>query len=182
MAFFTTFTERADMTVRIIIAYAFMAVLFILNIIAISFPLTGAIKVPLFLMGIYYWAIYRPTLLPIWVVFLVGCVMDLLSGLPIGMNALVFVAAQWVISGQRRFLTGQSFMMIWIGFGLLSFVSAFIQWGIFGLTQLHWFSIDVFLASNLFGIALFPAVCIILHFTHKLLPTPHSVISVRAQS
>lgn len=123
--------------------------LFTLNVVAISFPLTGAVKAPLFLMGIYYWAIYRPTLMPVWAVFIAGLAMDLLSSLPIGMNALVFVAAGWSISGQRLFLTGQSFVMIWVGFGALSFLAAFVQWAIFGLTQLHWVSIKSFVPPAL---------------------------------
>ena len=167
---------------RMSIAYAFLALLFILNVVAVSFPLTGAVKAPLFLMAIYYWAVYRPRLLPPLVVFLAGCTMDLLSGLPVGMNALVFVAVQWVISGQRRFLMGQSFMMIWIGFAVVSIASVIVQWGLFGVLNLRWLPPDAFLVSGLFGIALFPLICIILHLIHKVLPVSQAGMRMRTHA
>ena len=129
-------------------------------------------------MCIYYWTIYRPTLLPPWAVFLIGCVMDVLSGLPIGMNAIVFVLAQRIVFKQRRFLMGQSFIMIWVGFAMVVFASVIVQWIIFALIHWRWFVPDTFLISSLFGIALFPLICITLHLTHKILPTPNSIILI----
>jgi rod shape-determining protein MreD len=172
MALFSSMTEQITTGLRITVPCALMGVLFVLNVVAVTFPLAGSVKAPLFLMGIYYWAMYRPTLMPAWVIFLAGCLMDLLSGLPIGLNALVFLVFQWVVTDQRRFLMGQNFIMIWFAFCLLSFAGALAQWAVFGLSQFQWPSTDILLVSTALGFALFPAVYIFLHLTHKILPSP----------
>ena len=106
--------------------------------------------------------------------------MDLLSGLPVGLNALIFAAAHWIVSGQRLFLTGQSFVMIWTGFVVLSFSSGFLQWLVFGLIEMRWASLSSFIAGTIFGGALFPLVCVMLHLTHKLLPAPRGGLQMRS--
>ena len=182
MASFSTLTERINITVRLMIPYAFMAVLFLLNVVAVPYPLSGFVKAPLFLAGIYYWAIYRPTLIPPWLAFIAGCLMDILSGLPIGMNALVFVATHWTVADQRRFLMGQSFVMIWIGFSLLVMIVGVVQWILFGLVNLHWLPPGSMLMSSVLGVVIFPLISIILHLTHKILPAPHPSMRFNSQS
>ena len=117
MGYFSTWTERADAGVRLIAPYSVMAVLFVFNTVSLSFPKAASITAPLLLMAIYYWSIYRPALIPAWLVFTAGIMIDLLSGIStVGINALIFVLVHWVVTDQRRFLLGQSFLMIWIGF------------------------------------------------------------------
>lgn len=183
MASFSTFAERIDAGARLLVPYGFMALLFILNVVAISYPLSGAVKAPLFLMGIYYWALYRPTLFPIGVVFAAGLLLDLFSGLPLGLNALVFVLVQWSVRDQRRFLMGQPFMMVWIGFVLLSAATGLLQWVLFGIAAgLSWPPLYPLCISVAFGAAMFPFVCIVLHLTHKLLPAPHPAARFSSQT
>lgn len=100
--------------------------------------------------------------------------MDLLGATPLGLNALVFVLAQWLVVGQRRYFMGQPFIMIWFGFAVIYTMSLLLQWGVVGALELHWFSMSSLWVSALYGIALFPVVCIMLHFTHKILPAPRS--------
>ncbi len=113
MSSFSTLTERADIGLRISVSYIMIFLLFILSIVSVSHPFAGLIKAPFFLMTIYYWGIYRPTLIPAWLVFIAGCIMDFLSGFPIGLNAFIFLVVQWSVIDQRRFLMGQSFLVVW---------------------------------------------------------------------
>ena len=170
MKSFSTLTERADVILRMLAAYSMILFLFMLNIVSVSYPLTGLIKAPFFLMTIYYWAIYRPTLMPAWFVFIAGCVMDFLSGFPVGLSAFVFLLIQWTVTDQRRFLMGQSFMVVWFGFVVVSLGTIAAQWAVFSLIQTQFLPVQSLLVSSVFGIALFPVICIMLHFTHKLLP------------
>ena len=182
MASFSTFAERLDTGTRLLVAHSVIAMLFILNIVAISYPLSGPVKAPLFLMAIYYWAIYRPTLMPSFLVFFAGILLDLLSGLPIGLNALAFVMTQWIVRDQRRFLMGQNFLMIWIGFILLSIIAGLVQWALFGLVNLHWPPLYPLWISTAFGGSIFPFVCVVLHLTHKILPAPHPAARFSSQT
>ncbi len=150
--------------------YGLMVALFIFNTISLSYPLTGGIKAPLFLMTIYYWSIFRPTIVPAWLVFAAGGVLDILSGLPLGINAFVFVAVQWIVSDQRRFLMGQPFIMVWSGFCLVVVLTGLVQWFLFGLVHLHWTPLHPVWISMVLGMFIFPLVNVMLHLTHKLLP------------
>lgn len=180
MAFFSTWSERADASWRMLSAYAMMAALLLLNIASITLPLTGVIKAPLFLMAVYYWAVYRPTLMPVWLVFLCGCVMDFIGGFPLGLNALTFVIMRWVGVSQRRFLMSQNFFMIWVGFALFSTVANFGQWVLYSLVTFSWVPLKAVFFTTLLGIALFPLICIVLHTTHKLLPAPARAFSLKS--
>ncbi len=155
---------------RLGIAYAFVGFIFILNTVALSFPVTGDIKPPLLLMVIYYWAIYRPTLLTPWLVFLMGVMMDFIGNWPVGLTALIYVTVHWLIADQRRFLMSQSFVMIWAGYAFVSILAALVQWFVYGLIQWTWVPFSPIWYSIFLGCALFPILSILLHLTHKLLP------------
>ena len=179
MAFFSMFTDRAELGVRMLVPYAAIFALLILNIVATSYPMTGNIKSPLFLMVIYYWSIYRPTLLPVLVVFLAGCAIDLMGGLPLGLHAFVFIIAQWIVTDQRRFLMAQPFVVIWIGFGLISLVGTLLQWVVLGTLTGGFGPLKPILFSVALGIALFPLVHFLLHWTHKVLPASYHGYSIK---
>ncbi len=172
MSLYANFAERFESGARKALPYSLMAVLLFLN--SVSVPLVAAadIKAPLFLMGLYYWSIYRPTLIRPWMAFIAGMASDLLGGLPLGLNASVYLLAQWVVTDQRRFLMGQSFVMIWFGFFILSLFTSFLQWLVFGFVNFLWPFPKSLGFSILFGMALFPLVSMALQWTHRILPAP----------
>ena len=182
MASFISLSERIDAAFRLSVPYILMAALFTLDVVALPFSMKGVLKAPLLLMAVYYWAIYRPTLVPVWFVFVMGFLMDLLSGTALGLNALIFVLTQWAVLRQRRFLMGQPFIMIWVGFAAISALALFIQWFVMGLMQFQWLTVLYQWPSVLFGVALFPLVCIVLHMIHKILPAPHPAMRFGTQS
>lgn len=183
MAFFSSWTERAETGLRLCSACFLMLVLLIFNVIAISYPFSGVIRAPFFLMAIYYWSIYRPTLVPSWFVFIAGSLIDLLSGLPLGLNALIFVLTQWIVADQRRFLMGQSFLMIWVGFAVVSAIAGGVQWTVFGLINgASWPSLLPAAFSVFSGIVIFPVISLLLHLSHKILPAPRPLFTLKAQS
>jgi rod shape-determining protein MreD len=79
----SSLSERADTLWRLLVVYGFIAVLFVLNTVSFSLPVSGDIDIPFLIMAIYYWSIYRPTLLPPWLVFTMGILFDFLGGLPV---------------------------------------------------------------------------------------------------
>lgn len=171
MSLIGSLTDRFESSARKILPYSLLALLLLLNCVSVPFVMAGEIKAPLFLMAVYYWSIYRPLLLPPWMAFAAGIVADLLGGLPVGMSAVIFVLVQWIVSDQRRFLMGQSFVMIWCGFLFISLGAGFLQWSVYGLTQGLWTPLRPVLFSVLLGLAVFPLVCVTLHWTYKILPS-----------
>jgi len=166
----SVFSEQLDMFIRLCVVYVLMLVLFALNTISLSFPLTGSVEMPLVIMAIYYWSVYRPTIVPLWFVFAAGILLDLLSGLPVGLNAFIFITIRLLILDQRLFLTGQHFLTVWLGFIGVCAAAMSVQWILFGLIHWHWTPFQPMLVMIVLGIFLFPVVSVLLHLTHRLLP------------
>ena len=167
----SSLSERADTLWRLLVVYGFIAVLFVLNTVSFSLPASGDIDIPFLIMAIYYWSIYRPTLLPPWLVFTMGIFFDFLGGLPVvGLTALIFICVRWIVVDQRLFLMGQSYVMVWVGFIAVNFISCSAQWFLYGLMQFQWTPFEPVLLVCLAGLFVFPAVSFFLHLTHRLLP------------
>ncbi len=90
---------------------------------------SGVVIAPSFaLMAVYYWGLYRPDLMPPFTVFLVGLFQDLMSGGPLGLWSLVYLAVYGVVVSQRLFFIGKAFLAIWFGFGVMALVAGTISW------------------------------------------------------
>ena len=165
-----SFSDHFPVFFRMVFVYLLMFVLFLFNTISIATPISTTIDLPFIIMVIYYWAIYRPTLISPSLVFTVGICFDLLSGWPVGLNAFIFLLLRHVIVSQRLFLTGQPFTVVWIGFMMASLASLSMQWLLFGLTRLQWGSIESVILASFAAILLFPLIAVILHLSHKALP------------
>lgn len=98
------------------LVYLVLLVLMFLSMINIPALQSGEIRQGFLLIGLYFWTLYRPQLLPYSLVFLIGLSMDLLTGGLLGLHAFCFMVLAMVVRSQRRFLLGQSWHMVWAGF------------------------------------------------------------------
>ena len=157
-------------TLRLLAPQVFLLFVIVFSILALPFAYAGAVRPAFLLMVVYYWSIYRPTLMPPVLCFAAGLAVDMLSGAPPGLNAMELVAVQWLIAGQRRFLMGQNYLMLWAVFALVDGLAMAVQWGLYGLPHLHWAS--PLLPAAAVGVSLlcFPLMTMLLIGLHKLLP------------
>ena len=175
-----SFSRRGLETIfRLLIVYAMLGLLFLLNLTAVPVPHAGLIKPHLVLMAVYYWAIFRPTLIPTWLCFIVGILLDILSGMPPGLQAFVLVVTQSLVRDQRKFLMAQPYISIWAIFGLVVAMAAAIQWVLYGLANdMQWLALTPLAASVLVTFCLFPVVSLALIATHRMLsPGPRNSYS-----
>lgn len=133
-----------------------LSVLLGLSLIPLEVAHLGDIRPFFMLAAIYYWAIMRPSMIPAALVFLLGLLLDLLYAYPLGMQALVLVTAYWVARGQRRFLMGQSFRVIWATFSVVALASGLIQWTAFSIFSLSLAPLQPPLVSSLLTALIFP--------------------------
>ena len=123
-----SFVQRVDFGARAFVPVAVSLLLVLLSVVPLGIPGYG-VMAPLFsLMAVYYWSIHRPDLLPNFAVFGIGLLQDILSGLPLGVLALVFLLVRAVVVSQRRFLLGKSFLLVWWGFALVVAGASFAIW------------------------------------------------------
>jgi len=113
-------TRRREWPVARFLPTVTILILALLSVLPLRFPDYAAVAPLLALAGLYYWTIYRPELLPPAAVFLCGVVLDLLSGAPLGIAALVFLLTRIVVLPQRRFFVDRLFPFVWGGFTLLA--------------------------------------------------------------
>lgn len=119
---------QMDTFVRHLVPVTVTLLLLLLTALPTHLPGFANIAPILPLMGVYYWAIYRPDLLPAWMAFLIGLLYDITSGTPLGVNALVLLLVQGVAAAQRRFFLGKSFLVAWWAFGLLAAGAMGMAW------------------------------------------------------
>lgn len=118
---------------RVGVVLLVIALLFLLSAFPLPFGNLGDVRPAFLLMAVYYWSITRPENLSVAGVFFLGVLLDLLSGLPLGLNGLVFLSVQWIMRRQRKFMMGQPFRLIWAGLALVALGAGLCQWFLFAL-------------------------------------------------
>ena len=83
--------KKVEKNIRLVIPQLFMLGLLALDLLSFSFFSLGDSKPYLVVMGLYYWAIYRPTLIPIPYCFVLGIIVDLVTGVPLGLYAFLLL-------------------------------------------------------------------------------------------
>ena len=144
-------------------------VLFVLSALPFEVLSLGEIRPMFMLMAVYYLAIYRPSLISPLAVFIIGLLLDFISAYPLGLNAFVLVAAQWLVRGQMKFLQAQPFKVVWVGFVIVAVTSGAVQWCTFSLFNLVAYSIQPILLSVLLSSLVFPLLTVPLAIVNKAL-------------
>lgn len=128
----------------------------ILDVMPIFFGQLSFIKPDFLFCAIFYWAILRDRFCPLFVTFLAGLLLDILSGGILGAQALLLVATQIIVSRQRKFFTGQPFAVIWACLSLAVVTINVVQWMIFSLWSWHVIPIIPALMTALATVLVFP--------------------------
>jgi len=150
--------QRMDLLARQLTPSILTLALVVLNAVPLHLPELSRIAPLLPLMAIYHWAIFRPRLLPASVVFLIGVLQDVLGGTPVGVNALVFLAVYGAVLSQKRFLTGKSFAILWLGFALIAAGAMALSWLVVSALSVTLVEPRTVIFQYLLTLGLFPAV------------------------
>lgn len=120
---------RAGRVVMTVLPFVMGIVCVLLSFVPVG-RLFGVSGMPAFaLMAIYYWAIVRPEMFPVYAVFLVGLLSDLLSDGPIGLWAFVYVLTYIVVLTQRFLAVNAPFSVFWLGFLMTASLAGAVSWG-----------------------------------------------------
>lgn len=79
-------------------------------------------------MAVFYWSLYRPDLMPAPAVFVIGLMLDTLSGAPVGISAVAFLFVHGIVTAQRRFFYGKPYAIVWLGFALIAAAALTLSW------------------------------------------------------
>ncbi|MDG1997124.1 MAG: rod shape-determining protein MreD [Emcibacteraceae bacterium] len=138
----------------------FFSILFLIIIMALPYnnSMIGDIMPFLTLIGVYYWSVFRARRLPIWTVFILGVLQDILLGSPLGMSSLLLIIVQQIIFIQGRHFLERDFVFNSVVFVMLVLGFGAASWGIasFYVTELlDYWSV---LGQVLMTIAFYPVI------------------------
>lgn len=131
-------------------------VLLVICVLPTGLPHAGAVMPMLPLIAVYFWAAFRPELVPMPVSFVIGLLYDGMTGMPFGLSAAVFVAVHWLVTGHRRFIIGKSFGVVWLGFVIVAFLASILYWILASVFYLSWYTFQPVLFQLMITIAIYP--------------------------
>lgn len=147
---------RMDTWLRHFVPFSITLVLLLMTAVPTRFSGFAGITPMLPLMGVYYWAIYRPDLLPPWAAFALGLLYDIVSGTPLGVNAMVLLLVQGVTVTQRRFFLAKTFLVAWWSFALLAGAATGLSWLLVSVISHHALDPAPAMVEYLVTLGLFP--------------------------
>lgn len=149
------------------VATLFLAAVF--EVLPLGIPSWGAVAPSLTLAVTYYWSVQRPDLIqPHWI-FLIGILADILTGVPLGLGAVVLLVVRGLISTQRRYL-GLSFLFFWGGCGLTVFAAALLEALLASVVFAQLLPLEPVLTASILTVAVFPPLAWTLSAVQKGLP------------
>lgn len=131
-------------------------ILVLISLIPTNIPELSSIPPMLTLIAVFHWSLFRPDLLPVGAIFVLGLIQDLLGGGPMGVYTLMLLIVHGLVVSQRKFLFRKPFMITWIGFAMFSALAEVAAWALGSLTD--WVVLDFsnFLFQYLITLGLFP--------------------------
>lgn len=133
-------------------------VLVLLGLLPVGLPYFDTVAPSFALMAVFYWSIFRSDLMTMVGAFLIGLLLDLLSGGLLGLNALILVAVHELGVSQRRVFLGSSFMVNWTAFALLIGAVLPLSWALVSLLYWRLLPTAPVLAQMILSLTLYPAV------------------------
>jgi rod shape-determining protein MreD len=141
----------------------------VLAVLPVRVPGYAALTPAFALMAVYHWTIYRPDLLPPVGLFAVGLAQDLLTGAPVGVNALALLLSRTAVLRYRRYFINCTFPFVWSGFALLGATVILGLWALHCLIQLSLFDLRTTVFRAVLTVAIFPVASLALGRTQRAL-------------
>lgn len=120
--------HRLDLVARSISPFFVTLLLVLIGLVPLRMTGLSPILPPLALIGVFFWSAHRPDLMPIWAVFLIGLLQDLLTGSVLGPGIVGLLVAHALVVWQLRFFLAASFAVIWCAFMLVAAAAMAVTW------------------------------------------------------
>ena len=123
-------SHHLDAIARNLVPAALGIVLVLISTIPFHIPGFGPVAPNFILMAVFFWGVHRVKLFTNVIVFFVGLLLDILVGTPPGLNAIVLILVRTFAVSQARIFRGKPFLVLWLGFGLISLVTGAVIWAL----------------------------------------------------
>ncbi len=151
-------THRLDDWARKTAPVAVTMVLVLVAVMHLPLPGFADLAPMLPVMAVFYWSLHRPELLPFWAVFVIGLVVDALTGGTLGFNSLMLLVVCAFMRTQRRYLVDKGFPTHWIVFMIVVALFELLRWGLMVAITSKLLSLGPPSLRVLLAIALYPCI------------------------
>lgn len=148
--------HRLDGVARNISPFFVTLLLVLLSLLPLRITGFASIVPEVALIGVFFWSVHRPDLMPIWAVFIIGFVHDLLAGGAWGPGIVGLLIAHALVVWQHRFFLAASFVLIWCVFMLVAAVSMALTWLLTCLAMMAYIDPGPVFFQFLMTVALYP--------------------------
>jgi rod shape-determining protein MreD len=148
--------HRLDIIARSLSPLAITLLLIMVGMVPLQIPKIAPVIPSVALIAVYYWAVHRPNLMTIWVIFLVGLFHDLLSGGHLGVGIMALLMVHVVIDTQRRIFARSSFQALWVLFAVVAAAALYLMWLLNCLLQGEFLEAQPVLFQYLTTVAAYP--------------------------
>jgi rod shape-determining protein MreD len=140
----------------------------LISVVPLHIPSFAAVTPAFTLMAVYHWTIYRSDLLPPTGVFLIGLLLDLLSGTPyVGSSPLTLLLARSAILSQRQLFADRAFAVLWGGFLVTVAVTVVFEWALMSVLHGGALGGEPFVFEAALTVATFPVASYLLARTQR---------------
>ena len=162
-----TVAERMDDWGRRVAPIASVLVLLFVGLIPFGVPGLPLIAPAGTQIAVFYWAVYRPDLMPPLAAFGLGFAQDALAGTPLGVASLAFLILQGIAVNQRKAFIGKPFLIVWVGLAVATALASFAAWALSSILLGGFIPPERPLFQGLATIALFPVFAWMLVRVHR---------------
>ncbi|MFZ4125609.1 MAG: rod shape-determining protein MreD [Rickettsiales bacterium] len=117
-----------------------------------------------------FWVMHYPRAWPLWFVFMLGIVQDIVTGTALGTQALLLMVFCAAITRYARRLNLQNFRLLWLQIALLSSTYMLVLWLLMSWVMRGWLPIVPVLSETFWTILFYPALHLLLIPILRLLP------------
>ncbi len=148
--------HRLDVVARSISPFFVTLLLVLVGLVPLHVSDFSPIIPALTLIGVFFWSVHRPDLMPIWAVFVLGFVQDLLAGGVIGPGIIGLLIAHALVVWQDRFFLAASFAVVWCAFMLVAATALTVTWALTCIAMMTYVDPDPVFFQYLVTLAFYP--------------------------
>lgn len=140
----------------------------LVSVVPLQIPGFAAVTPSFALMAVFHWTCYRPDLMPLSLVFLLGLLLDLLNGTPyVGISALLLLLVRTAVLTQRRHFVNRDFPVLWLGFLVIAAGNFALSWLVISLMHMAVLGVRPFVFQAVLTVACFPVGSYLLVRAHR---------------
>lgn len=161
--------QRLNTLAKALIPALLTAFLVVFVVVPLRAPEVAPLVPALGVVAVYYWSVFRPDLMPAWLIFLLGLFQDLLTAAPLGTGLLALVAIYFLVASQRRIFVNASFLLLWVVFALFAALALTLAWLAGSLLVGSWGDARLLLLQYALTVGIYPCLAWLFGRTQQLL-------------